>query len=195
MSLKNSALVAAAATALGITVSANPICEALVNDKSVTQFTVYEVDASGRVLVIAAIGGVNRPIADSMGDVRLYASAVAAVTMAKRNGGGVPVSVVPFVKVPALGDPVKALIAKHKAFKSEQASGAKSVTAITSKLSAAVALGWDTATGTPEADEYADLVKRQTSINEWKAYADAQVTALTASLTAAGIDPVTYAPV
>lgn len=201
MSLKNSALVAAAATALGYTVAggASPVVESLLNDRDVTSFGVAEVDASGRCLVIAGLtsGGVEtmRPVCDTTGDVRLYASAAAAVAAARRAGvGDLAIPVVQFVKPGTVGDPVKALISKHKAIKNEDAAADKGTATITAKVGAAVALGWDVAVGTPEAEEYGDLIARQTSVAEWKTYTAARLVTLTANLVTAGINPVTYAP-
>lgn len=204
MSLKNSAFVAAVASALGLSVTAgaNPICESLLNDRQVTKFGVAEVDATGRALVLVGITEIVagepeekiRPVCDSAGDVKLFSSTAAALSAAKRAGvGDMAVSVVAFVKAGTVGDPVKALIAKHKAIKVEDGNAAKGTATIDAKVSAAEALGWDIAVGTPEADEYADLVQRAASVAEWKTYTAARLVTLTASLVAAGIDPVTYA--
>lgn len=198
MSRKNNALLAALVVAAGTSqVIGAPIVEGLVNDKAVEYFTVYETDATtGRAMLVVTIGGVNRPVTDSAGDVRVYASAQAAVQVAKRNGGGgLPLSVFMAEKTSAVGDPVKALISRHKSMKSEDAKAGAAKTAIDGKVSAAVALGWNTASGTPEADEYADLLARQTAVGEWKTYTAATLTSLTDSLTGAGINPVTYLPV
>lgn len=200
MSLKNSALIAASAIALGMTVSVNasPVVESLLNDRDVTTFGVSEVDASGRCLVLVGltVGGVEtiRPVCDTTGDVRLYASAASAVSAARKAGvGDLSIAVVQFVKAGTVGDPVKALISKHKAIKNEDAAADKGTATIAAKVSAAVALGWDVAVGTPEADEYGDLVARQTSVGEWKTFTAARLVTLTASLVTAGINPVTYA--
>lgn len=202
MSLKNSAFVAAAAVALGLSVSAgaSPVCDSLLNDRVVTTFGVAEVDATGRAVVVVGltVGGVEtlRPVCDSNGDVKLYANAAAAVALARRAGvGDLALQVVQYVKAGTVGDPVKALISKHKAMKSEDVNATKGETTIAAKVSAAVALGWDVATGTPEADEYGDLIARQVSVAEWKTFTAARLVALTASLVTAGIDPVTYAAV
>lgn len=202
MSLKNSALVAVAAAALGYAVAADasPVCEGLLNDLNVTTVGIAEVDIHGRVLVIVGITteGVEvlRPVCDAKGDVRLYTGPDAAVALAKRANmpADAEVKFVKMARVSSIGDPVLALKNKHKAFKAEDVNAGKSVAAIATKIAAAVGLGWNTASGTPEADEYADLIARQVSIAEWKAYVLARVTALAAALTAAGINPDTYAP-
>ena len=203
MSTKNNALIGAAALALGMTVTggALPICDGLLNDSNVTDFGAAEVDSTGRVLVLVAIttgtGGsavtTVRPVADAVGNVRLYADGNAAVALAKRANlaDGVQVKFVKMDKVVNVGDPVAALKAKYKRFKNEAAASLKQQAVVNIKSAAAISLGWDTATGTPENLEYLDIVARLGSINEWKAYNDAQVLALAASLTAAGIDPVT----
>ena len=195
MSTKNNAFVAAAAIALGLTVVANTsaVCEGLLNDLVVTTFGAAEVDASGRVLVLVTVGGVVRPVADSLGNVRLYVDGNSAIALAKRSNiaAGVEVKFVKMEKAGTVGDPIVALKSKYKKFKSEAVSSLKQNQTITAKIAAAAALGWDVATGTPEGLEYVDMVARKVSIDEWKAYNDAKVIALAASLTAAGIDPVT----
>lgn len=195
MSTKNNAFIGASALALGLTVQANasPVCEGLLNDLSVTSFGAAEVDATGRVLVLVTVGGAVRPVADSLGNVRLYVDGNAAIALAKRSNiaAGVEVKFVKMEKPGVVGDPIAALKSKYKKFKSEAVGSLKQNIAITAKLSAALALGWDTANGTPENLEYLDMVKRQVSIAEWKAYNDDKVTTLGASLTAAGIDPAT----
>lgn len=199
MSVKNNGILAAVAALVSLNVDGAPICDQLVNDKVVSGFTVAEYDGTGRVIVIAEVekdgGGTEyRALADNNGEVRIYASAAAAFSVCKRNAGA-DVAVYPFVKQGSVGDPVKTLIAKHKAYKAEDAKATASTTAIAAKITAADALGWDTAVGTPEAVEYADMEARQTAIAEWKTFTGAKVTTLTAALVTAGIDPGTYLPV
>lgn len=199
MSTKNNLLVAVAALALGVTVEANasPVCEGLLNDVSVVQFGAAEVDQTGRVLVIVSVldGGVTtvRPVADSVGNVKLFSDANAAMQLSKRSNlvEGLQVKFVKSVKAGTVGDPIAALKAKYKRFKSEAAAALKQSNTVSAKVSAALALEWDEAAGTPENVEYLDLVARGVSVTEWKSFNDAQVVALAASLTAAGIDPLT----
>lgn len=203
MSTKNNSLIAAAATALGMTFvsGTSPVCEGMLNDLNVTAFGASEVDTSGKVLVLVEIttgtgGGATtavRAVADSLGNVRLFADGNAAVALAKRSNlaSGVQVKFVKADKVASIGDPVTALKAKYKRFKNEAAASLKQQTIVDGKRLAALALEWDTSTGTPEYVEYTDIVARLASVNEWKSYNDAQVIALAASLTAAGIDPLT----
>ncbi len=203
MSVKNFNLVAAAAVALGLTVAANatPVAETLLNDLNVTTFGASEVDKSGRVVVIVGITDANvetmRPVCDVRGDVRIFAGADAAVALAKRSNlaADTAIMIVRMEKPANVGDPVATLKIKHKGFKAESLEADKSVTLLTAKVSAATSLGWNTAVGTPEADEFADLVKRQASIAEWKAFVAARVIARAAALTAAGVNPDTYAPI
>lgn len=195
MSTKNNAMVSVAAAALGLTVAANAsaVCEGLLNDMEVSSFGAAEVDTSGRVLVLVTVGGAVRPVADSLGNVRLYVDGNAAIALAKRSNiaAGVEVKFVKMVKAGTVGDPIVALKSKYKKFKAEAVASLKQSQIIAAKIAAAAALGWDTATGTPEGNEYVDMVARQVSIAEWKTYNDNKVTALAASLTAAGIDPIT----
>ena len=199
MSTKNNALVALAAAALGVVVKegTSPICEGLLNDMKVTQYGAAEVDAAGRVLVIVSVemSGVDvvRPVADQQGNVKLFGDANAGMTLSKRANlsAGVIAKFVKFNKAATVGDPIAALKAKYKRFKAEAANAVKQGAMMASKVSAALALGWDTATGTPENAEYNDMAARVASIGEWRAFNEAQVVALAASLTAAGIDPLT----
>ena len=201
MSTKNNALVAAAATALGMVVlaGASPVCENLLNDLQINGFGAAEIDAKGRTLVLVSVKGVGvnpdvvRPVADSLGNERLFADGNAAVSLAKRTALAVGTSVkfVQFVSVVTVGDPLVALKSAYKRFKAEAATGLKQANVMIGKKTAAIALGWDLATGTPENTEYLDIVARDTSVTEWKAYCDAKVTSLAASLTASGVDPLT----
>lgn len=197
MSRKNNAALAAlvALAASGQVIGA-PIVEGLVNDKVVTAWAVYETDAaSGRAMLVTTIGGVNRPVADSGGNVRIFGNTQAAVQVAKRNGGGDEVTVYLSEKQSNVGDPVKALIARHKSMKAEDTKAGAAKTAIDASVIGAVALGWDTTVGTAEALEYADLLARQTAVGEWKTYTEETLTTLADSLTSAGINPATYLPV
>lgn len=199
MSLKNNTLIAAASAALGmvVTVGATPICDGMLNDVNVTAFGAAEVDATGRVLVLVAITDgaetVIRPVADTLGNVRLYVDGNAAVALAKRSSlaSGLQVKFVKMDKTAAIGDPVVALKSKYKRFKAEALSSSKQSATVTGKKTAAEALGWDIAVGTPENAEYGDIVARLATITEWKNFNDAKVVALAASLVAAGIDPAT----
>lgn len=203
MSTKNNALIAAAAVALGMTYVAgtSPVVEGMLNDLNVTGFGASEVTPGGKVLVLVEIttgtGGsattAVRPVADSLGNVRLLPDGSAAISLAKRANiaSGVEVKFVKAAKTASIGDPISALKSKYKRFKNEAAASLKQTGILAGKVTAAEALGWDTSTGTPENAEYLDLVARGVSVAEWKSYNDAQVTALAAALTAAGIDPLT----
>lgn len=199
MSTKNNALVAVAAAALGVVVAtgASPVCESLLNDLQVIEFGGAEVDTSGRVLVIVTIKNglieTVRPVADASGNVKLFGDANAAMIAGKRANltAGTKVKFVKMVKAGTIGDPIATLKTKYKAFKTEAASSLKQGTALAGKVSAAVALGWDVSVGTPENAEFVDLTARGVSVAEWKAYNDAKVVELAASLTAAGVDPLT----
>ena len=199
MSVKNNAMVAVAALALGVTVTAgaNPVCEGLLNDFTVTNFGFAEVDSQGRVLVIVSVDtgtGVEvRPVADQQGHVRLYASADGAVMLAKKcqMAANTVVTFRRFISTGTVGDPITALKSKFKAAKAEETLVIKQQSGLAAKLTAAEALGWDEAVGTPENLEYLDLQDRAASLTEWKTKTTAKKTALAASLTAAGVDPLT----
>lgn len=200
MSTKNNALVAIAAAALGVTMTAgaNPVAEGLLNDFAVTEMGIAQIDDTGRCIIIVTVqngaGPVQiRPVCAASGDVKLYAefgAANALIKKAKLSGG----TVVRFKrkeKTASVGDPITTLKSQYKSFGVEKLAGEKSQLVIANKLTAADALGWDTAVGTPEAAEYADYMAKQASVNEWIAYCAARVVSLAASLTAAGIDPAT----
>ncbi len=199
MSVKNNAMVAAAAMAIGVTVTAGakPVCEGLLNDFTVTAFGFAEVDALGRVMVIVSVDTGNgvevRPVADQQGNVRLYASADGAVMLAKKcqMAANAVVTFRRFISNGTVGDPIVALKSKFKSAKAEETLVIKQQSGLAAKLTAAEALGWDDAVGTPENLEYVDLTDRAASLNEWKTKTTAKKTALAASLTAAGVDPLT----
>lgn len=201
MSTKNNALVAVAAAALGMVVAggASPVCESLLNDLQINGFGAAEIDAKGRTLVLVSVKGVGmdpdviRPVADSAGNVRVFADGNAAVSLAKRTAlvSGTEMKFVQFATIPTVGDPLVALKSAYKRFKAEAAAGLKQFNTIDAKRLAAIALGWDLASGTPENGEYVDIVARKVSISEWKSYCDAKVTTLAASLVASGVDPLT----
>ena len=199
MSLKANALIPAVALALGVTVdaTAGPVCEGVLNDYPVSTFGFAEVDATGRSLAIVSVDageGVKvRVVADSLGNAKLFGSADAVIALSKRcmMASNVAIQYRRFVSTGTVGDPVAALKSKYKSAKTEEATAVKQEAALTQKVAAAVALGWDTSTGTPENLEYVDLTNRKTSITEWKTLIGAKKTALAASLTAAGVDPLT----
>lgn len=199
MSLKNNAYVAAVALALGVTVDATAghVCEGVLNDYPVSAFGFAEVDSTGRSLAVVSVDvgdGVKvRVVADALGNAKLFASADAVIALSKRcqMAANVAIQYRRFVSTGTVGDPVAALKSKYKSAKTEEATAVKQETALTQKVAAAVALGWDTSTGTPENLEYVDLTARKLSITEWKTLIGDKKTALAASLTAAGVDPAT----
>lgn len=151
----------------------------------------------GRVLVIVSVDtgdGVKvRPVADQQGNVRLFASADGAVALAKKCqlSASSVVTFRRFVSTGMVGDPIVALKSKYKAAKTEETLAVKQRLSLAGRITAAEALGWDDSTGTPENLEYMDLQDRAASILEWETKVVAKKTALAASLTAAGVDPVT----
>lgn len=200
MSLKANALIPAVAVALGVTVdaTAGPVCESVLNDYPVTSFGFAEVDATGRSMAIVTVETVSgspkvRVVADSTGNAKLFASADAVIALSKRclMAANVSINYRRFVATGTVGDPVAALKSKYKSAKTEEAAAVKQEAALVQKVAAAVALGWDTSTGTPENLEYVDLTKRKDSVTEWKGLIGDKKTALAASLTAAGVDPLT----
>ena len=205
MSVKNNGIAIAAAVAVGVTLGAlGPVVESLLNDAVVSNAKIVAFDKAGRSVMfvtVAVDGGApqTRVVADSSGNVRVFGNAAAAVAALKRAAPAAVATYTPYVAPATVGDPIKALIAKHKAAKVEATKAAEALnkpqTGIVASIAAADALGWDeAAAGTPEKQEGDDLQSRKASVTEWKGKADALVTSYTASLVAAGIDPVTYLP-
>ena len=203
MSRVNNAYIPAAATALSLTVSepVKPIADAMLNDVPVSAIGAAEVTDKGKCIVIATvtINGAQevRPVADSNGNVKLYADGAAVVALAKRSNlaGGQSVQIVKKAVQGNIGDPIAALKSKHKQAATESVTAGKPLATLTQQITGAESLGWNTSPeGSPEKAEYDDLVKRKETVQEWKDATDARVTALAAALTAAGIDPVTYLP-
>lgn len=202
MSVKNNSLLAAVYLALGVTapaVAASPVLETLLNDYTVTGLDVVQVDDSGRSIVMASVRIGNattselRPVSNVTGDVKLFSDMGAVYPLIKRSKmiDSTSINFVRKEKALTVGDPISTLKAQFKAFKAEKLIAEKSKLAIDARITAAIGLGWDLAVGTGEAYEYADYLARRASVNEAIAYVSARVTALAASLTAAGIDPVT----
>ena len=199
MSLKNNALIPAVALALGLTVdaAAGPVCEGVLNDYPVTAFGFAEVDSTGRSMAVVSVdvgGGAKvRVVADALGNAKLFGSADAVIALSKRclMAANVAITYRRYVATGTVGDPVAALKSKYKSAKTEEATAVKQEANLTQKVAAGVALGWDVSIGTPENLEYVDLTNRKTSITEWKTLIGDKKTALAASLTAAGVDPLT----
>ena len=201
MSVKNNALMAAVYLAAGITapaVAASPLLETLLNDYKVSGIQAVQVDDAGRCIVLAQVQvgtetPVYRPVATSNGDIKLFGDMGATYPMIKRAKLQTAADVSFFRKVQTqtLGDPIATLKTQYKAFKAEKLVVDKVKLAIDAKVTAAIGLGWDESVGTPERAEYDDFLTRRASTNEAIAFCAARITALAASLTAAGIDPAT----
>lgn len=199
MSTKVNKYIAAAAIAAGVaTVGATPISENLLNDMPVKGLQAAEInDGSGKVLVFATVteagADVTRAVADVSGNVRLYSDGSAVVALSKKSNlvPGASVQFVRFTKSGTVGDPIQSLKTKYKKSVAELALADAKKVERTNMNTAAAAQGWDTALGTPEHEEYLDLVLRLATVEEWADKMLAQKTALAAALTAAGIDPLT----
>lgn len=204
MSVKNNQLLAAAALALGLTITAGrpAIAEGLLNDMPIKAMDAAEVsDGSGRVLVFVTVsemvGGVPtdvvRAVADAVGNVRLFGDGSAVVALSKRSNivPGTVVRFVRFVKPASVGDPILSLKAKYKRSKLENITAAAKKTDLLAKQSAAESLNWDTQIGTPENVEYLDICSRVETVNEWQNITAGLVMTLGTALAAAGIDPMT----
>lgn len=197
--MKNNAMIPAVALALGLTVdaAAGPVCEGVLNDYPVTAFGFAEVDSTGRSLAVVSVDvgdGVKvRVVADALGNAKMFASADAVIALSKRcmMAANVAIQYRRFVSAGTVGDPIAALKSKYKSAKTEEATAVKQELALTQKITAAAAQGWDTSVGTPENLEYVDLVARKASVTEWKVKIGDKKTTLAAGLTASGVDPAT----
>lgn len=199
MSTKTNTAVAFALAALGIaTVSAaGPVCEGLLNDKPITALYIAQVDDLGRCIMVVNFGDSEnedyRVVANASGDVKLFGG-LAAATGTIGRAQLVPGAEVVYqrkVKAGTIGDPLVSLKRSFKAFKAEKLAGDMQAADIAAKILSAEALGWNTATGTLEAYEYADYLAKKKSVKEWVDFSTARIASLSASLTAAGVDPMT----
>ena len=188
-----------AVLALGIEVAlASPVVEGLLNDFTVEQIRIAQVDDSGRCIMLADIknsaGATQvRPVATSSGDVKLFtdlASAQALILRAKFTLGA-SVTFVRKEKSSPIGDPVAALKKLYKAFKLEKMKGVAAAVKIAASIQAGTALGYNHAVGTPEAIEFADYMAKAQTVAESVDFCTGRIAALAASLTAVGIDPLT----
>lgn len=204
MSVKNNQLLAAAALALGLTITAGrpAIAEGLLNDLTIKSMDAAEVsDGSGRVVVFVTVSedvagvptDVVRAVADTSGNVRLFGDGSAVVALSKRSNivPGTAVRFVRFTKPASVGDPIISLKAKFKRTKLENTQATAKKGELVAKQSAAASLGWDTAVGTPENVEYLDIAARLVTVTEWETVTGTIKATLSAALTAAGIDPAT----
>ena len=198
MSTKVNKFLAAAALSAGVVAGATPISESLLNDMPVKALHAAEIDdGTGKVIVFATVtiagDDVARAVADAAGNVRLYSDGSAVVALMKKTNlvPGAALQFVKFNKAGNVGDPIQSLKAKYKKAVAESAQAEAKRVERVNMNTAAAAQGWDTALGTPENEEYNDLVLRLATVQEWSDLLAAQKTTLAAALTAAGIDPLT----
>ena len=202
MTRKVNALVPVALAALGLALTAgtHAVAETLLDQYTVKALAIAQVNDLGNCIVIAtvntgAVGAVDqvRAVCDGKGDVKLYGSIGACenVIKASKMIESSEVTIKRKLKESTVGDPITSLKTKYKAFKKEAASSLALQTALQNKITAAIADGWDTSVGTPEAAEYAYFVDALPSIREVKDWDDAKVVSIGAALTTAGVDPAT----
>lgn len=196
MSLSKTKIAVAAALAATVSIDGKTV-EQLLNDTvGVTAMRIVETDDKGSCVIFYNVGTVSKVVTDTKGDVRVYSDSSSALGAVKRAGvgSGVAVTVRKFDQVVSVGSPVKSLINAHKFSKREAVTAAENFAAIGVQKSAAEAQNWNTQVGTPQRAEYDDIAERSAIVNEWKTLTDTRLVALAASLTAAGISPVTYLP-
>lgn len=202
MSAKANAVLAVAIDRGGFGSVGAPVMEGLLNDIAVSEVNVVETDASGKAVMFvvtsnASGADVTRPVVNSSGDVRIFADAASAMSIARKSNlpDGGDVVVTKFAKVQTLGDPVASLKTAHKVAVTELALANKGLGVLVPKIAAAQSLHWDTAPdGSAEKAEYADYMAKQVAMNEWKTILGSKVANLAQGLTSAGIDPATYLP-
>ena len=202
MSTKNNLLLASVYAAIAVVppaVAATPVLETLLNDYTVTGLNVVQVDDQGRCSVMAdvrignATSSTLRPVCNVLGDIKLFADMGAVYPLIKRAkmNDATTIDFVRKEKMIALGNPLQTLKSQYKAFKAEKMAVDKVKVIIDSSITAAVGLGWNLSIGTQERAEYDNYLQRRESTNEAIAFTAARIAALAASLTAAGIDPIT----
>lgn len=194
MSLLKSRIAVAAALSASLTVMGKTAEQLLNNIAGITAMRIIETDDRGACVVFFAVGADVKVITDAKGDVRVFGDASSALGAVKRAGvgSGVAVTIRKFDPVVSVGSPLKSLINSHKFAKREAATAAVNLAAINVEKGAAEAQNWNLQVGTPKRAEYDDIAERSAIVNEWKAATDASVIAFAASLTAAGISPITY---
>lgn len=189
---------ALAALGVALTPGKGPVIEGLLNDFSVQNVRIAQVDDMGRCIMIVDLEGAEgatdvRAVASSSGDVKMFADLAAAQALILRAkfAAGAVVTFMRKEKARTLGDPIATLKALYKAFKAEKLVGDKAASKVAASISAGAALGWDMAVGTPEAIEYADYLAKQATVAESVAFCAGRITTLAQSLQNAGIDPAT----
>ena len=197
MSTQKYAIAVAAALAASVTIAGQTCEQLLDNTAAITGMRVVEVDASGRAVLFYTVGADTKVVCDTMGAVRIYGDVSAAMAAVKRSrvGSAVAISVRKFDPVINVGSPVASLINAHKAAKKEKNTADSSKAKVNVDKLAAEGSGWDVEVGTPQRASYDDIVQRLATVSEWQTQIALRVTALTASLTTAGIDAVTYLPI
>lgn len=196
MSIKNNQFLPSAAAAAGVSVSAdNAIVDALLSITVTTGIKAAEIsDGSGRVIVFAAVKindvETNRAVADTSGNLKLFATSQAAIKFARTANlmPGAVISYVPYQKPATVGDPLASLEARYKSACSKGFAAQKRLNAGMDKLQTAVAFGWDTSTGATFA-EYTDIQARVAALDEWQSTTFALIDALGQRLTGVGVNP------
>lgn len=200
MSIKNNYFLPNAAAAAGVVVSAdNAIVDALLSITLTTGIKAAEIsDGSGRVIVFATVKindvETTRPVADTSGNLKLFATSQAAIKFARGASlaPGAVISYVPYQKPASVGDPLASLEARYKAACGKGFAALKKHNAGVDKLETAVAFGWDTSSGATLA-EYTDIQARVTALAEWRDSTFALIDVLGQRLTNVGVDPLNVA--
>jgi hypothetical protein len=197
MSIRKTNIAMAAALAAGVTLAGQTAEPMLDNISGITAMRIVETDAKGACVLFYTVGTDTKVVTDLKGDVRVYGGSDLALAAVKRAGVGsaVAVSIRKFDPVVNVGSPVQSLINSHKSAVREAKSALDNRGAIVTAKAAAEAQGWNSQVGTPQRAEYDDIVTRLAVVTEWKTSIDERVNSLAASLTNAGISPVTYLPI
>ena len=201
MSVKNNTLLASAVAALALTLTParEAIAETLMDNIEVSAINFAEVTAAGGCIGIVSIatgtlGAVEvRAIANANGDVKLFANLAAAAVLVKRckMSTGAEVKYIRMDDTASATNPVNRLIAAYKSASRDKVSATSKVADLDGLIVAAVGAGDDTAVGTPNYKQWQDYGKRKQTVLEVKDWSTAAMVTLAASLTAAGVNPLT----
>jgi hypothetical protein len=200
MSIKSNLLKPIALAALGVAVTHGAIAESLLDNYTVKAVKIAQVDDALRCLVVVTVndgveGSVDqvRFVATVNGDLKVFANLGATTALVqKSNMSADAVTTVVRRLVPVtVPNPVNSLKALYKAAKKSKLSTAAELIAITAQKTAAQAQNWPNMAGTQFQLTYQDYLLNEAVVTEANAFEAARVVSLAASLTAAGVDPLT----
>lgn len=203
---KANSFIAAAALALGVTLTAGrpAVAETMLDQFTVKAMGIAQVNDAGQCIVIVTVNSGNagadevRVVGDFGGAAKLYTSIgmTDGIIKSAKIVETTEFKVKRKLKLATLSDPISTLKNLHKAFVREAASSLETKTKRAASIAAGVVLGWDVmAADTAEKREDVEMRAQLASVTETNDNANAKVTAYATALTNAGINPVTYLPI